>query len=217
MDSIRKHCKGGPPHHDHSAQQIEYSDNAPSRIFVTTQESGVQLPANRWQEIFRHRHILQKSNLDHPRIRFDRQALIKLGSLTAQRDIQGLYQLSQRCIVADINIKVNGGKLTSYPVQTQAGMLLDLLPGLDGKSKRGLGVNQIPMGGSNIPKPPLHRSICISIFCSRLMECVVVSWPLMRRHGRRHGMSAGWRPWRSPRMRWYGGLPQRRIFRRGPT
>jgi hypothetical protein len=90
MDSIRKHYKGGPPHHDDSAQQMEYSTNAPSRIFVPTQESAVQLSAQQWQEIFRHRHILQKSNRDHARVRFDRQALMKLGSLTAQRDIHGL-------------------------------------------------------------------------------------------------------------------------------
>ena len=91
MDSIRKHYKAGPPHHDPRAQQIAYSADAPSRIFVTTQESGVQLSAIQWQEIFRHHHILQKSNIDYTMVRFDRQALMKLGSLTTQRDIQGLY------------------------------------------------------------------------------------------------------------------------------
>jgi hypothetical protein len=38
-----------------------------------------------------------------------------------------------------------------------AGSLLDLLPGSDGKPVRGLSIVNIPMGGSNVPKPPLHR------------------------------------------------------------
>jgi hypothetical protein len=47
------------------------------------------------------------------------------------------------------------------------GRLQDLLPGPDGKSKRGLSVVEIPMGGSNVPNPPLHRSNPYCISCSQ--------------------------------------------------
>jgi hypothetical protein len=62
------------------------------------------LSASQWQEVFRHRHILQRSNVEHSDSKFDRQALRKLGSLSATRNIQGVYQLSQRLKIADIGM-----------------------------------------------------------------------------------------------------------------
>src|SRR5215470_1299773 len=48
------------------------------------------------------------------------------------------------------------------------GSLRNLLPGPDGKPVQGLNIPNIPMGSSNVPKPPLYRSsldyLCLSIF-----------------------------------------------------
>jgi len=52
---------------------------------------------------------------------------------------------------------VNFDKSMTFPDRTHcAGTLLDLLPGPDGNLRRGLNVARIPMGGSNVPKPPLY-------------------------------------------------------------
>jgi len=90
MDSIQRQFKNSPPHHHPSAQEFGNSSNARSSIFVTTPEKVAKLSAMQKQDIFRHRHILESGSgrLDH---KFDRQALMKLGSLTAERDIQGMY------------------------------------------------------------------------------------------------------------------------------
>jgi hypothetical protein len=93
MDSIHQQLKGSPPHHDASAHRINNSSNARSSIFVTTSEKLAQLSTVQKQEIFRHRHILE-SKSESPNVKFDRQALMKLGALTAERDIQGEYLLT---------------------------------------------------------------------------------------------------------------------------
>lgn len=112
----------------------------------------------------------------NPISKFDRQALMKLGSLTASRNIQGVYQLSLRLSIADRHEReVNFDKSATFPSRMQApGRLQDLLPGPDGKSKRGLSVVEISMGGSNVPKPPLHRSNPYCISCSLLTEHILV-------------------------------------------
>lgn len=93
METIEQQYKGGgPPHHDASAQEIVNSSSTRSRIFVTMQEKTIQLSMTQTQEIFRHRHVLETMSMPQ-HSPFDRQALMKLGSLMAIRDIQGLYQL----------------------------------------------------------------------------------------------------------------------------
>jgi hypothetical protein len=47
---------------------------------------------------------------------------------------------------------------------------LDILPGLDGDSKRGLEIHDIPMGGSNIGKPPLYRLNCDSFYALSIID-----------------------------------------------
>lgn len=59
-------------------------------MFITTHEKVVQFSAMQTQDIFRHRHIVV-SQTQRPYSRFDRQGLMKLGSLTAERNILGVY------------------------------------------------------------------------------------------------------------------------------
>jgi hypothetical protein len=59
-----------------------------------------QLSALQKQEIFRHRHILE-SKPGPPNSKFDRQALMKLGALRAEREIQGMYSRSLELIIAE--------------------------------------------------------------------------------------------------------------------
>jgi hypothetical protein len=88
MESIEQRCKGRPPHHEPSTQNIDNASS--SSIFVTTPDKLAQLSALQKQEIFRHRHILE-SKPEPQNSNFDRQALMKLGALRAEREIQGVY------------------------------------------------------------------------------------------------------------------------------
>jgi hypothetical protein len=92
MDSIQRQFKGGPPHHHPSSQEIDISSNTRSSIFVTTPEKAAKLSTMQKQDIFRHRHILESAS-EWPTFKFDHQALLKLGALTAERDILGVYPL----------------------------------------------------------------------------------------------------------------------------
>jgi hypothetical protein len=91
MNSIERRFQNGqPPHHHHDAQEITFT-NQQSCIFLTTPEKMAQLTALQIQDIFRHRHILI-TGLASPESHFDRKELSRLGSLTAQHSIQGVYQ-----------------------------------------------------------------------------------------------------------------------------
>jgi hypothetical protein len=103
MDSIQRQFKGGPPHHDVGARQVNNLSNARSSIFVTTHEQSAHLSTMQMQEEFRHHHILI-SQSERPNFKFDRQALMKLGALTAERNILGACLLPLELTMADKDI-----------------------------------------------------------------------------------------------------------------
>jgi hypothetical protein len=116
---------------------------------VTTPDQFSKLDALEIQEIFCNRHIL----ISGDRMRnssFDRLALSKLGSLSAQREIQGTThdKYDNKCSMFNPST-VNCKRTVARPDQMlHSGTLLDLLPSPKGKKQRGLNVLAIPMGGS---------------------------------------------------------------------
>ena len=89
MEIVERNYKDNlPPHHLPEAQKITFSNQC-SRIFVTNPKKLHKLTPTQVQDIFRHRHILIVG-LESPNSRFDREALSRLGSLTALRCIQGM-------------------------------------------------------------------------------------------------------------------------------
>jgi len=80
---------GWPPHHLDSARSLEYDPNG-SDFYVTTHEEFAKLKATQIQEIFRHRHIIIPGRPLED-FKFDRDGLKAVGSLTARRQIQGMF------------------------------------------------------------------------------------------------------------------------------
>jgi hypothetical protein len=80
-------ANGRPLHHLDSARSLDFSPAA-SSCFVTTVNDFNNLSAAQVQDIFRHRHILIPGAVKED-IKFDRQGLATLGSLTTVRTVQG--------------------------------------------------------------------------------------------------------------------------------
>ena len=83
----RRYIDDHPPHHHPSAQNIDGPHG--SAIYITTHQKAALLTPLQVQEIFRHRHIVITGE-EQPNSQFDREALSKLGSLTAARQVQGM-------------------------------------------------------------------------------------------------------------------------------
>jgi hypothetical protein len=82
---------GKPLHHLVSAKSKAYDPNA-SKFFVTTTEEFEKLQGHEVQDIMRHRNILIKG-VPPQGVRFDRRGLAAMGSLTANRQIQGGFYI----------------------------------------------------------------------------------------------------------------------------
>ena len=80
---------GKPLHYLDSARSLQY-DRKASQFFVTTEEDFAKLKGTEIQEIFRHRHILIPGTAPDD-FGFNREGLKALGSLTARRQIQGMF------------------------------------------------------------------------------------------------------------------------------
>jgi hypothetical protein len=99
MGAIKsRYINNRPPHHHPNAQAMDSPDD--SVIYVTTHEKAALLTPLQTQEIFRHRHIVITGQ-DLPNAQFDRETLSKLGSLTALRQVQGMYCISPQLKLAN--------------------------------------------------------------------------------------------------------------------
>jgi len=84
---------GRPLHHQHSATSLEYDPTSgTSTFFVTTLEKFEQLDGQQVQDVFSHRSILIPGPAPKGFL-FDRQGLAKLGSLSVERTVQGIFQI----------------------------------------------------------------------------------------------------------------------------
>jgi hypothetical protein len=85
----RLYQNGKPLHTLANAKSIEYVP-ASSQFFVTNAEAFRKIEPGAIQDIFRDRHIIV-TGTDGERATFDGPGLLRLGSLVARRDIQGVY------------------------------------------------------------------------------------------------------------------------------
>lgn len=165
MTSIQQNVErlyrdGQPLHHQDSAAAIEYDPTSEtSNFFVTTAEAFDKLDGEQVQAIFRDRNILIPGPAPKD-FHFDSQGLGALGSLTTQRQIQGIChiprkQSSRFSHVAVGSLRLNSGE---HPM-LRVGTLQDFLITDKQGKRRILNALDLPMGGATVPMPPQYRCV----------------------------------------------------------
>jgi hypothetical protein len=130
-------------------------------FFVISADEFSRLSAMEVHEIFKHRHIVVTGACSPEDVKFDRDGLMSLGSLTARREIHGKFIVFvQGLMLHSSYLSVSAQRTEKDPDGLMYwGTLQDLLKTGDDVIHDGLNILNLPMGGASLPPPLQYRYV----------------------------------------------------------